>query len=89
MKTLTYTTITTHLSKDLDHWLNDTAKREQVTKRELFEKALRSFRDEQTRQKMIRDFKKASGDKAYMKEMHEMAEEGMGDYFEQLKRYEQ
>ena len=79
----TYVTRTMNIAKDLDFWLREKSKREGSTQRELVERALRIARDDEKRQKMIRDFKKAAKDP----EMLAMAEEDMGDYWESLKTF--
>ncbi len=81
MSTITYTS---NLSSDLMSWLNSFAKDEKITKRDVIEEALRKYKDEVKRRKLSASFKRASKDP----EMFALAEAGLGDFVEQLKRYE-
>ena len=79
MKTITFTN---NMSSDLMQWIKKYSIREKLTRRAVIEKALNDLR-KSTRQKEYADsFKRASLDL----EMKNMAEEGLGDYLEQLTR---
>jgi len=70
------------MSSDLMQWIKKYSIREKLTRRAVIEKALNDLR-KSTRQKEYADsFKRASLDL----EMKNMAEEGLGDYLEQLTR---
>jgi hypothetical protein len=81
---MTAITYTSTLSKDLMFWLNSFVRKEKVTKKDVIELALRKYKDEVKRQKLSASFKRAAKDK----EMIYLTEAGLGDFVEQLKRYE-
>ena len=71
---------TNNLSSDLMRWMGKYSANQKITKRAVLEKALTEFRKSVRRKEYAESFKKASLDM----DMKIMAEEGMGDYFEQL-----
>jgi len=71
---------TNNLSSDLMRWMEKYSANQKITKRAVLEKALTEFRKSVRRKEYAESFKKASLDM----DMKIMAEEGMGDYFEQL-----
>ena len=79
----TYTiTFTSTLSSVLMEWIKKRAKEENKTKRAILEEALRYYQIELKKRELEDGFKRVALDK----EMHEMAEEGLGDYIDQLNR---
>ncbi len=83
-----FTTITTNIATDLNQWLTKEAKREDVTKRALFEHVLRSFQMAKEREEYAEGFRRMAKDKAFMKEMHELVECDMASYAKQLKKFD-
>jgi hypothetical protein len=75
-------TFTSTLSSRLMDWLRGYAKEKKTTQRAVLEEALTRLKREEKRARMEESFKRASLDP----EMHQMAEEGLADYCEQLKR---
>ncbi|MFA4890805.1 MAG: CopG family transcriptional regulator [Candidatus Gracilibacteria bacterium] len=73
-------TFTSTLPANLMSWLTKQAEKENTTKRAVIEQALKIYQDETKREELEETFKRASKDK----DMLEMAEEGMDDYYEQL-----
>lgn len=75
---------TNKLNSKLMNWVNSYSKEQGITKRELIESALEEYQVKIIKEKMAESFKRAAKDP----EMLEMAEEGMDDYFEMLKKYD-
>ncbi len=78
------TTFTNNMSTDLMQWMEKYSAREKLTRRAVLEKALTEFRKSVRRNEYVESFKRASLDP----EMKNMAEEGLGDYLEQLSRFD-
>lgn len=76
-------TITTTLDADMNNWLKEEAKRQKTTKRVIIERAVEYYLTDQTRKLYAEGFKKMNDDP----EVLEMAEWGMGDYYDNLKPY--
>ena len=74
------TTFTNNMSTDLMHWMEKYSAREKLTRRAVLEKALTEFRRSVRRKEYEESFKRASLDP----EMKSMAEDGLGDYLQQL-----
>lgn len=74
------TTFTSTLPEDLLKKLNNAAKRMEVPKNRLIEKALRIYLDQLSRAEYIKSFKQAANDVDVL----DLAEEGMEDYLKQL-----
>jgi hypothetical protein len=77
----------TYTSTLPDHLLKDLAKASKdlkLPKNKIIEKALHLFLDEIKKAKYAKSFQRASKDKEIMA----IAEEGMADYFEMLKKYD-
>ena len=74
------TTFTSTLPEDLLKKLNEAAKRMEVPKNRLIEKALRIYLDQLSRAEYIKSFKQAANDVDVL----DLAEEGMEDYLKQL-----
>ena len=81
MKSITFTN---NLSSELMEWMKNYSASQQLTRRAVLEKALTEFRKSVRRKEYTDSFKKASLDK----EIKNMAEDGMGDYFLQLSNLE-
>ena len=75
---------TNKLSSKLMNWVNSYSKEQGITKRELIESALEEYQVKIIKEKMAETCKRAAKDP----EMLEMAEWGMDDYFEQLKKWD-
>ncbi len=73
-------TFTSSLPDELLEKLSKMAKELKVPKNKLIEKALQSYLEEITRIQYVQSFKRANKSK----EILDMAEEGMGDYFKML-----
>ncbi|MEK7128691.1 MAG: hypothetical protein AAB933_04030 [Patescibacteria group bacterium] len=82
MKSITFTN---NLSSELMDWMETYAIRNKLTRRAIIEKALNDLRKSARRKEYAESFKRASLDP----EMKSMTEDGMGDYFAQLKILEQ
>ena len=82
MKSVTFTN---NMSSDLMQWMEKYSTREKLTRRAVLEKALTEFRKGIRRKEYAQSFKRASLDP----EMKSMAENGLGDYFQQLAYLEQ
>ncbi len=80
----TVITFTSTLSARLFDWVSDYAKERKVTKRKILEEALQRCRREVKREAMAAGFRRAAKDP----EIFAMAEWGMEDYFEQLKKFD-
>ncbi|MCC7431974.1 hypothetical protein IT412_00450 [Candidatus Peregrinibacteria bacterium] len=74
---------TTTISVQLLEWLKNESKSEKITMRAVLEKAIKNYMIEAKRHKYVESFKKAALDN----EILELAEMGMGDYYENLKPY--
>jgi len=81
MKTITFTN---NMSIDLMQWMEKYSAKEKLTRRAVLEKALTEFRKSVRRKEYAESFKKASMDA----NLRNMAEDGMGDYFNQLEYLE-
>jgi hypothetical protein len=81
MKSITFTN---NMSSELMEWMEKYSAREKLTRRAIIEKALTDFRRSVRQKEYAESFKRASSDP----EMKSMAEEGLGDYLEQLTRLE-
>ena len=81
MKSITFTN---NLSSELMEWMENYSTRHKLTRRAIIEKALNDFRKSARQKEYALSFKRASMDP----EMKSMAEEGWGDYLEQLTRLE-
>lgn len=73
---------TNKLTPRLMDWVNSYSKEKGITKRELIEEALEEYQEKIIKEKMAESFKRAAKDP----EMLEMAEWGMDDYAEQLRK---
>jgi len=78
------TTFTSSLPDDLLKKLALTAEQYGMAKNKIIEKALKLYLDELKRARYIKSYQRASKDK----EIFEMAEEGIVDYFKQLNELE-
>lgn len=76
-------TFTSNLSPNLMAWITTYSKRKSSTKREVIEQAIIMYKEYVTKKEMGQSFKKAAKDKEIIK----MAEENIGDYGEQLKKW--
>ena len=76
---------TNNLSSDLMKWMEKYSASQKITRRAVLEKALNEFRKSVRRKEYAESFKKASLDM----DIKKMAEDGMGDYFDQLTFLEQ
>ncbi|MEK7459543.1 MAG: hypothetical protein AAB636_00570 [Patescibacteria group bacterium] len=81
MKSVTFTN---NLSCELMEWIEEYSVNEKLTRRAILEQALNEFKKSIRQKEYAQSFKRASMDT----EMKVMAEEGMGDYLEQLIRLE-
>ena len=81
MKSITFTN---NMSSDLMAWLEKYSLSRNLTRRAILEKALTEFRKSVRRKEYAESFKRASLDP----EMKSMAEEGLGDYLQQLIHFE-
>lgn len=72
--------VTTGLSKELIAWLDQYAKSNRLSKRSIFEEALKAYRYQKKKEAFKKGFKRAAEDA----EMVELAEMGLEDYNEQL-----
>ena len=81
MKSITFTN---NMSSDLMQWMENYSASQQLTRRAVLERALTEFRKSVRRKEYTDSFKKASLDR----EIKNMAEDGMGDYFLQLSNLE-
>jgi len=72
--------VTTGLSNELIQWLDDYAKSHSISKRSVFEAALKLYRQKKKREAFKQGFKRAADDI----EMIEFAEMGLEDYNDQL-----
>lgn len=79
MKSITFTN---NLSSELMDWMGTYSRRHKLTRRAIIEKALNDLRKSTRRKEYTESFKRASLDP----EMKSMAEEGLGEYLEQLTR---
>ena len=79
-----YITFTNNMSSDLMQWTEKYSARKKLTRRAVIEAALTEFRKGVRRKEYADSFKKASLDK----DIKMMAEDGLGDYFEQLNNLE-
>lgn len=77
MKSVTFTN---NLSSELMEWVETYSVRHNLTRRSIIEKALNDLRKSTRQKEYAESFKRASLDP----EMKIMAEEGLGDYLEQL-----
>lgn len=77
-------TYTSTLPKPLMKWLNNYAKQNKLAKNEVIEKALKEYQHQLKKAALESSFKRANKDI----EMHQMAEEGLSDYLEQLMNLE-
>jgi len=71
---------TNNLSSNLMRWMEKYSANQKITRRAILEKALTEFRKSVRRKEYAESFKRASLDM----DMKNMAEDGLGDYFEQL-----
>lgn len=67
---------TSTIAPDIFSWIDDFSKKEQRTKRDIFEQAILEYREKIKKEKMIEGFKKISQNK----DIVEMTEWGMDDY---------
>ncbi len=81
MKSITFTN---NMSSDLMQWMEKYSISQKLTRRAVIEKALNDLRKSVRQKEYAESFKRASLDS----EMKSMAEEGLGDYLEQLTRLE-
>ena len=81
MKSITFTN---NLSSELMEWLEKYSISQKLTRRAILEKALNDLRKSERQNEYAKSFKKASLDS----EIKDMAEDGMGDYFRELKSLE-
>ena len=79
-----YITFTNNLSSELMEWMETYSARHRLTRRAIIEKALNDLRKSTRQKEYAASFRKASLDP----EMKSMAEEGLGNYLEQLTRLE-
>jgi hypothetical protein len=77
-------TFTSSISSSLIKKLRDYSHKYKLPKNKIIENALAKYFDELKRAEYAHSFQKAKNDP----EMLELAEEGLGDYLEILKRYE-
>lgn len=77
MKSITFTN---NLSPELIEWVEEYSINKKVTRRMVFEKALNDLRKSERKNEFINSFKRASLDL----ELKNMAEDGIGDYSNQL-----
>jgi hypothetical protein len=77
MKSITFTN---NLSAELMEWMEAFSVRQKITRRAVIERALNDLRKSERQQEYAKSFKRASSDS----ELKNMAEDGMGDYFNQL-----
>lgn len=77
MKSITFTN---NISSDLMSWMEKYSTSRKLTKRVVLEQALTEFRKSARRREYAESFKKARLDS----DIKSMAEDGLGDYFEQL-----
>ena len=82
MKSVTFTN---NMSSDLIQWMKKYSASQKLTRRAVLERALTEFRKSVRRKEYASSFKKASLDK----DIKNMAEDGMGDYLQQLTYLEQ
>lgn len=82
MKSITFTN---NMSSDLMQWMEKYSAKQNLTRRVVLEKALTEFRKGVRRKEYAESFKKASSDL----DIKNMAEDGLGDYFQQLIYLEQ
>lgn len=75
---------TNNLSSELMEWMETYSARHKITRRAIIEKALNDLRKSMRQKEYAESFKRASLDP----EMKIMAEEGLGDYLEQLNSLE-
>ena len=73
MKTATFTST---ISPQLLNWMKEYSQKTNQTRRTILENALTQYKEEEIRQKMRADFKRASADK----ETVDLSEWGMDDY---------
>ncbi len=78
------TTFTSSLPEEMLQKLAETSKELKIPKNKIIEKALGHFLDEIQRVKYAKSFQRASKSKEIM----DIAEEGMADYYEVLKKYD-
>lgn len=81
MKSITFTN---NMSPELMNWMEQYSVRHKLTRRAIIEKALNDLRKSSRQKEYAESFKRTSLDP----EMKSMAEEGLGDYLEQLTRLE-
>lgn len=77
-------TFTTNMSGNLMQWLESYISKKKTTKRAVIEEALRVLQKDEKQKELAESFKRAANDP----EMLQMAEEGLGDYLEQLHELE-
>ncbi|OGI65739.1 hypothetical protein A3H53_00780 [Candidatus Nomurabacteria bacterium RIFCSPLOWO2_02_FULL_40_10] len=77
MKSITFTN---NLSSELMNWMETYSARHKLTRRAIIEKALNDLRKSARQKEYASSFKRASLDR----EIKNMTEDGMGDYFKQL-----
>jgi hypothetical protein len=70
------------MSPALMLWLDNHAKKNKITKRAVIENALKIYKNDMTKKELKECFKKVAQDVEIIK----MAEEGLEDYNDQLKR---
>lgn len=78
-------TFTSSLPDELLENLSQMAKQLKMPKNRIIEKALQLYLDELKKAQYIKSFKRASQDREVM----EMAEEGMADYFRMLEEFDE
>jgi len=69
------------------NWVDERAKKEQTTKRNVLEKAVNYYKHAIKKREIEKGYERMAEDKEYMKEMVEMAEEDMSSYCGQLNKY--
>ena len=74
---------TSTISFEILNWLKSYAHQKKMTQRKVLEEALNAYRHEMKRKNMAASFKKAAKDR----EIIDLAEEGLGDYLDQLKSF--
>lgn len=74
------TTFTSSLPDELLQKLSDYAERAGVAKNKIIEKALTVYLDQMTRAEYVKSYRQAGQDKEIM----QVAEEGMAEYFKQI-----
>lgn len=79
MKNIVYTNT---LPPDVMKWITETSKRLKTSKKQIILNALENYRDQMTKNELATSFQRASRDP----EMDKMAEEGLADFHEQLKK---